>query len=122
MATGARIRDAAGSFQALNGCPTYLGTIVATTVVDNSTTSTPFAFSGGEQLMFQSDSACYIIPLGAGNANSVTGKMVLIQANEKFFALNPSAGGTGTAGGTAAPLWSVIAVTGTSNVRVFSLG
>jgi hypothetical protein len=102
----------------LNGCPSYLGVIVATTTKNNHDTAVPFNNTGealkGKVLLLQSDAAFYLLP-GTTNAATVatsgatTG--VLVAANERVVMVMGSSYG-----------WvAAVAVSGTANVKVWEL-
>jgi hypothetical protein len=67
----------------LNGRPTYLGTITATTVKTNADTAVPFTLNPGTVLLIQADAEGYF---SVGSAATLTASNgVLLQAKEKFL-------------------------------------
>lgn len=101
--------------QALNGSPSYLGTIIATTTKNNHDTATPFNDTGdalkGKALMVQPDTACYILA-GATNAGTVTtSNGVKLAADERVILTMTRDQG-----------WlACVAVSGTTNLKVWEL-
>lgn len=74
--------------KALNGTPTYLGTITATagTPKDNSTTAVPFTtFKEGSNMLVCFDAAGFVIGLPVTDANAVSTKMVPVAASSCFY-------------------------------------
>lgn len=90
------------------GCPTYIGSISATTTAKNNTdTAVPFAIPAGKLLLIQPDTAVGVT-IG-GNATLLTS--LYLAANEKYMVLFKSTDS----------LLSIIPWTGTSVVKVFVL-
>ena len=115
MALNDRLLPTDQYLKALNGTPVLLGTIVATTTKNNDDTATPFNNTGdalkGKTVVLQSDTACYV---KAGTVDTVTvtaATGLLLEANEKYvLSLGSNYG------------WiAALAVSGTSNVKVFEL-
>lgn len=99
----------------LNGVPTYLGVVVATTTKNNHDTAAPFNNTGealkGRVLMMQSDAAFYF---NAGITNAITATTtngVLVAAGERVILVMGSSYG-----------WmACLAVTGTANIKFWEL-
>jgi hypothetical protein len=109
------IRAHNDSVTLLNGSPSYLGTIVATTTKNNHDTATPFVNTGdalaGLTLLVQSDVACYVLAGTANTATVTTGNGVKLEANEKYVITMSDRQG-----------WlAALAVSGTANVKVWQL-
>lgn len=75
--------DVSGSIKALNGQPTYLGVIAATTSKTNASTAVPFTIIGGSLLLIQCDASAHV--LAASTVTTATG--VKVAADEKFYLL-----------------------------------
>lgn len=96
----------------INGSPRYLGTIVATTAKDNSSTASAFTISAGSTILLQSDTACYVLAGTSADQTQPTVSAtngVYLAALEKYQFILPRA----------TALVQAIAVTGTSNVKVW---
>ena len=99
----------------INGTPVFLGLIVATTTKNNTDTATPFntAANGlaGKALLIQSDTECFILPSASSTGTVTTANGVKVGADEKvIIIMGPTYG------------WLAgLAVTGTSNIRVWEL-
>ena len=99
----------------LNGTPVFLGVIVATTTKNNTDTAVPFntAANGmaGKVLLIQSDTECYILPSASSTGTVTSSNGVKIGVDEKvIIKMGPTYG------------WLAgLAVTGTSNIRVWEL-
>lgn len=97
----------------LNGTPTFLGTITATTTKNNHDTSSPFNNTSdalkGWVLMVQCDAAGYLLP-GTTNAAAVTTTNgIKVAADEKYIFIMSVQHG-----------WlAALAVTGTLNCKVW---
>lgn len=91
---------------ALNGRPTYSQTVTATTTTRNST-----AFVGGTLLLIQPDTACYV-RVGDSSVEATTANGLRLEAQEKFKLTL----------GEADTHVAVLAVTGTSVAKFFTLG
>lgn len=100
------------TLQALNGSPSFLGTVTATTVKDNSNTSSTFTITGGSLLMVQCDAASYLLTASSAAAATLTSTNgVRVEAYEKFYLmlLNKEQ-------------WlQALAVTGTINCKVWRM-
>ena len=84
-----------------------LGTLVATTAVNQGNTATPFTIPTGTRLLLQTDAAVHVAWVATGGA-ATTSNGVELAADEKFF----------TRSGTRLPLLSAV---GTANVKVFAV-
>ncbi len=113
-----RLGDLPTLTQAINGNPTFLGVIIATTTKNNSDTATPFSATGNalqsKVLMVQPDAACYIYT-GALNTQTVTGTAtgngVLLAAGERcILTMAPDKG-----------FLACVSVSGTTNLKVWEL-
>jgi hypothetical protein len=95
----------------LNGSPSFLGTIVATTTKNNHDTATPFNNTGtglgGKMLLVQPDTACYVYRGTANTATVTTANGVKLAADErKIITLRSEQG------------WlAALAVSGTCNLK-----
>ena len=104
--------------QALNGSPTFLGVIVATTTKNNHDTATPFNNTGdalkGKVLMLQADAACYVYPGTLNTATvtgSATGNGVLLAVAERVIVTMAADQG-----------WmACVSVSGTTNLKIWEL-
>lgn len=78
------------TIQALNGMPTWLGTITGSVATDNRTTSTTPAFfiPSGACLLLQPDTACSVA--GVAVADHAVARSITLQANEKFMVFMPN--------------------------------
>ena len=99
----------------LNGCPSYLGVIVATTTKNNHDTAAAFNNTGealkGKVLLLQSDAAFYLYPGTTNAATASTTNGVLVAANERVVMVMGSSYG-----------WvAALSVSGTANVKVWEL-
>ncbi len=99
----------------LSGTPVLLGTITATTTKNNHDTAIPFNDTGtglaGKLVMFQTDSACYLLCGTSNTAAATAATGILLAANERVIIwLGESYGWT-----------AVLAVSGTSVVKVWEL-
>ncbi len=117
MPSTPRFGDLSELTQALNDSPrSFLGVIVATTTKNNSDTATPFNAAApglqGKTLLIQADTACYIYT-GPLNTQTVTGT-----ATGNGFLLEAGKGYTMTMGSSCGYL-ACVAVTGTSNLKVW---
>lgn len=103
----------------LNGVPTSLGVIIATTTKNNHDTATPFNNTGdalcGKVLMVQSDVDCYI---QVGTANTVTATASATSASIKLKADERIVFVMGSTQGWIAAIPSTAA---TANVKVWEL-
>jgi hypothetical protein len=91
--------------------PQLIGTITATTSKNNNTTAVGFVITAGSRLLLQSDTACYVLAGTTSGAAAASTTGVLLAANqERPWYLLP----------TEAYI-AVIAVSGTSNVKVWTL-
>lgn len=113
---GVRTNDPGKQIGALNGLPTYLGVIVATTTKNNHDTATPFNNTGdalkGKTLLLQPDAACFVYWGTANTATATTTNGVRLGANERVtMAMSP----------TSATWIACVSVTGTTNLRVWEL-
>lgn len=99
----------------LNGCPSYLGVIVATTTKNNHDTAVPFNNTGealkGKVLLFQSDVAFYLYPGTTNAVTATTANGIYIAANVVYPLVMGSSYG-----------WvAALSSSGTANVRVWEL-
>lgn len=69
----------------LNGTPTYLGTITATTTKNNNSTASPFTIPLGQFVLVQCDAATYVLPGTTTGATVTTSNGVKIIADEKYY-------------------------------------
>lgn len=97
------------------GVPKFLGVIVATTTKNNTDTASAFNSTGealkGKILLVQSDSACYVLPGTISTTTVTTANGVKLAADERVVITMGSSYG-----------WLAgLAVTGTSNIRVWEL-
>jgi hypothetical protein len=100
---------------ALNGSPTHLGTIVATTTKNNHDTASAFNNTGdalkGKLLMLQPDAACYVLAGTTNAATVTTTNGVKLAADERVLIRMRENQG-----------WlACVSVTGTTNCRVWEL-
>ncbi len=99
---------------ALNGSPTFLGVIVATTTKNNHDTVAAFNNTGdalkGKIVMIQSDAACYVLA-GSLNTSTVTTANGVKLAPDERVIITMSRDQGWLAG---------LAVSGTANIRVWS--
>lgn len=103
------ISNAAQLQATLAGEPTYLGTIVATTVKTNANTAAPFTITAGTVLTLCPDTACYVL----------MGASVTCTANNGFPL---AAGATATVClKNDTTVVQCLAVSGTTNLKVFQL-
>lgn len=98
-----------------HGAPSYLGTIIATTAKDNSNTAVPFVIPAGTWIMLQSDADFYYLPqtVAATAVTTANGVKVTVAVEtwpQRLFLF-----------GTQAYI-SCLSVSGTANVKVWSLG
>ncbi len=98
--------------QRLNGSPSYLGTIVATTTKNNHDTAAPFNDTTnaltGKVLLIQPDAACYVLPGIVNTTTVTTANGLYLGANERVIL-------------TMTPLQGWLAVVGTANLKVWEL-
>ncbi len=110
----ARLGNDSQLMQALNGQPTLLGTVVATTTKNNHDTAAPFSNTGeglkGMTLMLQPDAACYVY-FGPLNTQTATTSHVYLDAREKFTVTMKNSDS----------FVACVAITGTVNLRVFQV-
>lgn len=110
-----RLNDIVKTIEALSGCPTFLGLIVATTTKNNADTATPFNAAApgltGKILVIQPDAACYILPGTAATSTVTTANGIKLAVDERVQLTM-----TSTTGWLAA-----LAVSGTANVKVWEL-
>jgi hypothetical protein len=103
-----RYLDQEGVIKALNGSPTYLGTVTSTGAsATNASTATPFTLTRGSLLLLQADATVYVV--SGASVSSSNG--VKVAADEKFYLLLTSEQTT----------LAVISASGTANVKVFRL-
>jgi hypothetical protein len=99
----------------LSGTPIYLGTIVATTTKNNHDTAVPFSNTGealkGKVIILQGDTDFYLLPSTLNSGTTTTANGVRVLAYERVEIC------MGTTYGWVACL----AVSGTSNVKVWEL-
>jgi len=102
------------------GTPVYLGTIIATTTINNHDTATPFNNTGdalkGKRLVIQTDAACHVA-FGTTNAvtasASATGNGYYMAANQSLSLRMDPIDEYG---------WiACVAVSGTANLKVWEL-
>jgi len=95
--------------EGLNADGTYLGTIIATTVKDQSNTASPFTtVSQHDVVMVQPDAACYVDTASTAAAGTLTSANgIYLEANEKYY-MRMSKGA----------YIMCLAVTGTVNLKV----
>lgn len=101
--------------QAVNGSPSYLGTIVATTTKNNHDTAAPFNDTGdalkGKTIMVQPDTACYILAGSANTSTVTTANGVKLAADERVTITMTRDQG-----------WlACLAVSGTTNLKVWEM-
>lgn len=101
--------------EALNGSPSYLGVIVATTTKNNHDTAAPFNNTGdalkGRVLLLQPDAACYVLAGILNTATVTTTNGVKLQADERVILTM-----------TASQGWlACVSVTGTTNLKVWEM-
>ena len=91
----------------------YLGTIVATTTRNNTTTAVPFSIPASGKLSVQCDAAAYVTVCTAlASCTATTTNGIKLAADQLFTTSTPSsAAGAGYV--------AAVAVTGTANCRVF---
>ena len=108
MPKQARGFDVSALTLALNGRHTYLETVASTspTAARNAT-----AFTGGQCIQIQSDAACYVTA-GSSTVTATAAAGLKLAADEKYMLVL----------GEADTHVSVLAVSGTANVKFFSLG
>lgn len=95
----------------LNGSPNWVGTVVATTTKNNSDTAVPFTLEANKSYLLQPDTACYVKAGAASTQTVTTANGLLLEAYEKYVItlLNSET------------YIAALAVSGTSNVKVFEL-
>lgn len=71
----------------LNGSPTFLGVIVSTTAVDNSTTASDFEIPAGALLLLVPDADVHVLPGTVADGAVTTANGVPVAADEKFYIL-----------------------------------
>ena len=99
----------------LNGVPTYLGVVVATTTKNNHDTAVPFNDTGealkGKVIMLQSDAAFYFNAGTVNTGTATTTNGVLVAAGERVILVMGSSYG-----------WmACLAVSGTANIKFWEL-
>ncbi len=94
----------------LNGVPTFLGTIIATTTKNQADTASPFVIPAGQFLLVQCDAATYLLP-GVSAATVTTANGVKVIADEKYYIMLKSGQYS----------LAALAVTGTVNCKVWRL-
>jgi hypothetical protein len=120
-----RASTMASKFGMVNGCPSYLGTISATTTAASFTTSlTPDCV-----VFVQPDADCYIL-VGAAASRLQDGSTVptvtssngvKILADEKYFIALPDLDNSYGIAGQITPAIQAITSSGAASVRVFKL-
>ena len=94
--------------QARVGSPTYLGRIAATTVKDNSTTSSPFTIPNGAFLLLYPSAACnYGVGSAAGTAVTSTTGVPMASAEKCYLLLKHDE--------------NLVQIVGTANVDIWLL-
>ncbi len=90
LAVGTRTADHADLIRALNGSPTFLGCIAATTSAKNNADSTAFTITAGSLLLIVPTAAVKILPDTNATEDVTTTTGIPLAALEKFYLLMKS--------------------------------
>lgn len=97
------------------GAPSFLGVIIATSAKDNSNTAVPFVIPAGCLIMLQSDADYYYLPQAVAATAVTTANGVLVDVSVETWPQRVFLSGSQA-------YISCLSVSGTANVKVWSLG
>lgn len=90
--SGLRLGDQVKLLQAINGAPTYLGSIVTTSAAAKNNSDTAVAFNGsaapylkGKMLLIQTSGVCYILPVSSASGAVTSANGIKLAADERVI-------------------------------------
>jgi hypothetical protein len=92
----------------------YIGTLVATSSVNNSTTASPFNIPSNQKLSIQCDAAAYILTCTTATGCTATSTNGVKVAADALFTTSTASTSTGAA------YVAALSASGTANCRVFT--